>query len=89
LRGVWNCMKAELRQMMAQGSGAIVNCSSIGGMRGSHARLSPRLCRQGHPHQRSVPRDHWEYAHGRAGHEEQRSRHHQSLRGSRTDRTPR
>ncbi len=23
LRGVWNCMKAELRQMMVQGSGAI------------------------------------------------------------------
>jgi NAD(P)-dependent dehydrogenase (short-subunit alcohol dehydrogenase family) len=35
LRGVWNCMKAELRQMTAQGSGAIVNCSSIGGMVGS------------------------------------------------------
>ena len=31
LRGVWNCMKGELQQMMAQGSGAIVNCSSIGG----------------------------------------------------------
>ena len=30
LRGVWNCMKAELRQMTTQGSGAIVNCSSIG-----------------------------------------------------------
>ena len=38
LRGVWNCMKAELRQMMAQGSGAIVNCSSIGGMVGSKGR---------------------------------------------------
>ena len=35
LRGVWNCMKSELRQMMAQGSGAIVNCSSIGGLKGS------------------------------------------------------
>jgi NAD(P)-dependent dehydrogenase (short-subunit alcohol dehydrogenase family) len=32
LRGVWNCMKAELRQMTAQGNGAIVNCSSIGGI---------------------------------------------------------
>src|SRR5262249_42850116 len=30
LRGVWNCMKYELRQMRQQGSGAIVNCSSIG-----------------------------------------------------------
>lgn len=38
LRGVWNCMKAELRQMTAQGSGAIVNCSSIGGMVGSKGR---------------------------------------------------
>ena len=27
LRGMWNCMKAELRQMTAQGNGAIVNCS--------------------------------------------------------------
>ena len=40
LRGVWNCMKAELRQMMAQGNGAIVNCSSIGGMRGSKGRAA-------------------------------------------------
>lgn len=38
LRGVWNCMKAELRQMMAQGAGVIVNCSSIGGMVGSKGR---------------------------------------------------
>lgn len=34
LRGVWSCMKHELRQMHRQGSGAIVNCSSIGGLRG-------------------------------------------------------
>jgi NAD(P)-dependent dehydrogenase (short-subunit alcohol dehydrogenase family) len=33
-RGVWACMKHELRQMREQGSGAIVNCSSIGGLRG-------------------------------------------------------
>src|SRR5690349_17586564 len=38
LRGVWNCMKGELRQMLAQGSGAIVNCSSIGGLKGSKGR---------------------------------------------------
>ena len=38
LRGVWNCMKAELRQMTAQGAGVIVNCSSIGGMVGSKRR---------------------------------------------------
>jgi NAD(P)-dependent dehydrogenase (short-subunit alcohol dehydrogenase family) len=32
LRGIWSCMKFELRQMRKQGSGAIVNCSSIGGI---------------------------------------------------------
>jgi NAD(P)-dependent dehydrogenase (short-subunit alcohol dehydrogenase family) len=40
LRGVWNCMKAELRRMTAQASRAIVNCSSIGGMRGSKGRAA-------------------------------------------------
>src|SRR5258708_33020008 len=35
LRGVWHCLKAELRHMLGQGSGAIVNCSSIGGVAGS------------------------------------------------------
>lgn len=34
LRGVWNCMKYELRQMREQGSGAIVNCSSVAGLIG-------------------------------------------------------
>ncbi|AHF14313.1 oxidoreductase [Niabella soli DSM 19437] len=34
LRGVWNCMKYELQQMRKQGNGAIVNCSSIGGLIG-------------------------------------------------------
>jgi NAD(P)-dependent dehydrogenase (short-subunit alcohol dehydrogenase family) len=33
LRGVWGCMKHELRQMVRQGSGAIVNCSSVGGFK--------------------------------------------------------
>ena len=32
LRGVWSCMKFEL--LREQGSGAIVNCSSIGGIIG-------------------------------------------------------
>ena len=40
LRGAWNCMKGELRQMVAQGSGAIVNCSSIGGIVGSPGRTA-------------------------------------------------
>jgi NAD(P)-dependent dehydrogenase (short-subunit alcohol dehydrogenase family) len=34
LRGVWSCMKHELRHMERQGSGAIVNCSSVGGLTG-------------------------------------------------------
>lgn len=38
LRGVWSCMKFELRQMREQGSGAIVNCSSIGGLVGGAGR---------------------------------------------------
>jgi NAD(P)-dependent dehydrogenase (short-subunit alcohol dehydrogenase family) len=38
LRGVWNCMKYELRQMREQGRGAIVNCSSIGGLIGNPGR---------------------------------------------------
>ena len=38
LRGVWNCMKYELRQMREQGSGTIVNNSSIGGLIGLPGR---------------------------------------------------
>ena len=38
LRSVWNCMKCELQQMREQGSGAIVNCSSIGGLVGIPGR---------------------------------------------------
>ncbi len=38
LRGVWACMKYELLQMREQGSGAIVNCSSIGGLVGIAGR---------------------------------------------------
>jgi NAD(P)-dependent dehydrogenase (short-subunit alcohol dehydrogenase family) len=38
LRGVWNCMKYELLQMRQQGNGAIVNCSSIGGVIGLPGR---------------------------------------------------
>lgn len=35
LRGVWNCMRHELRQMERQGSGAIVNNGSIGALTGN------------------------------------------------------
>jgi NAD(P)-dependent dehydrogenase (short-subunit alcohol dehydrogenase family) len=39
-RGVWACMKHELRVMRAQGSGAIVNCSSLGGLVGLPGRAA-------------------------------------------------
>lgn len=35
LRGVWSCMKYELRQMEHQGSGAIVNNASVGALTGN------------------------------------------------------
>ncbi|WP_110647254.1 SDR family oxidoreductase [Salinicola peritrichatus] len=38
LFGVWCCMKYELAQMRKQGSGAIVNCSSLGGLVGLPGR---------------------------------------------------
>jgi NAD(P)-dependent dehydrogenase (short-subunit alcohol dehydrogenase family) len=33
-RGIWACMKHELKQMREQGFGAIVNCASVGGLVG-------------------------------------------------------
>ncbi|PVM91529.1 glucose 1-dehydrogenase [Caulobacter endophyticus] len=39
-RGVWACMKHELRVMRQQGSGAIVNCSSLGGLVGLPERAA-------------------------------------------------
>src|SRR5437868_12902113 len=38
LQGVWSCMKFELQQMRKQESGAIVNCSSLGGLIGGAKR---------------------------------------------------
>src|SRR2546425_307725 len=38
LQGVWSCMKFELQQMRKQGSGTIVNCSSLGGLVGGAER---------------------------------------------------
>lgn len=35
LRGVWNCMRFELRQMERQGFGAIVNNASVGALTGN------------------------------------------------------
>jgi NAD(P)-dependent dehydrogenase (short-subunit alcohol dehydrogenase family) len=47
LRGVWNCMKHELRQMREQKSGAIVNCSSIGGLIGLPGRATYHATKHG------------------------------------------
>ena len=46
-RGVWACMKHELIQMERQGSGAIVNCSSIAGLRGGPGRPSYTAAKHG------------------------------------------
>ena len=47
LRGVWACMKHELRQMRRQGSGAIVNCSSLGGLVGLPGRAAYHASKHG------------------------------------------
>lgn len=47
LRGVWSCMKFELRQMRKQGSGAIVNCSSLGGLVGGAQRGTYHAAKHG------------------------------------------
>src|SRR3989454_40752 len=47
LRGVWACMKHELRHMRAQGSGAIVNCSSLGGLAGLPGRAAYHASKHG------------------------------------------
>jgi NAD(P)-dependent dehydrogenase (short-subunit alcohol dehydrogenase family) len=47
LRGVWACMKHELRQMRTQGGGAIVNCSSLGGLVGLPGRAAYHAAKHG------------------------------------------
>src|SRR6266496_1657574 len=47
LRGVWSCMKFELQQMRKQGSGAIVNCSSLGGLIGGARRGTYHAAKHG------------------------------------------
>jgi NAD(P)-dependent dehydrogenase (short-subunit alcohol dehydrogenase family) len=47
LRGVWSCMKYELIQMRKQGSGAIVNCSSLGGLVGVAGRATYHAAKHG------------------------------------------
>jgi NAD(P)-dependent dehydrogenase (short-subunit alcohol dehydrogenase family) len=47
LKGVWLCMKHELIQMQKQGSGAIVNNSSIGGIVGGPGRAAYHASKHG------------------------------------------
>ena len=47
LRGVWACMKHELRHMREQASGAIVNCSSLGGLVGLPGRAAYHASKHG------------------------------------------
>lgn len=47
LRGVWSCMKHELSHMRKQGSGAIVNCSSLGGLVGLPGRAAYHASKHG------------------------------------------
>ncbi|WP_366915141.1 SDR family oxidoreductase [Chryseobacterium sp.] len=47
LRGVWSCMKYELQHMRKQGNGAIVNCSSIGGILGGAQRGTYHAAKHG------------------------------------------
>lgn len=47
LRGVWACMKHELIQMEKQGSGAVVNCSSLGGLVGQRERAAYHATKHG------------------------------------------
>ncbi|MGA2170526.1 MAG: glucose 1-dehydrogenase [Terracidiphilus sp.] len=47
LRGVWSSMKFELQQMRKQGSGAIVNCSSLGGLVGGAERGTYHAAKHG------------------------------------------
>lgn len=47
LYGVWASMKYELAQMREQGSGSIVNCSSLGGLLGGNGRATYHATKHG------------------------------------------
>ena len=47
MRSVFLCMKYELTQMRKQGSGAIVNCSSLGGLVGNPGRAAYHAAKHG------------------------------------------
>jgi NADP-dependent 3-hydroxy acid dehydrogenase YdfG len=103
LRGVWSCMKYELLHMREHGSGAIVNCSSMGGLRGAAGRGVYRATKHGvlgltkcaaleyaspgHPHQRGLSWDR-RYADG-CTHDGRSSRSYKSSDARRADRATR
>ena len=45
LKGVWNCMRYEIRQMLRQGGGTIVNTSSQGGVTGFPGQAAYIACK--------------------------------------------
>ncbi|ALM84251.1 SDR family NAD(P)-dependent oxidoreductase [Bordetella sp. N] len=47
LRGIWASMKYELQHMRQQGNGAIVNCSSLGGLVGGAERGTYHAAKHG------------------------------------------
>ena len=47
LKGVWNCMKFEIEQMLRQGGGAIVNTSSQGGLTAFPGQAAYIACKHG------------------------------------------
>jgi NAD(P)-dependent dehydrogenase (short-subunit alcohol dehydrogenase family) len=47
LRGIWASMKHELARMRSQGSGTIVNCSSLGGLVGLPGRAAYHASKHG------------------------------------------
>jgi NAD(P)-dependent dehydrogenase (short-subunit alcohol dehydrogenase family) len=47
LRGTWLCVRAELRQMVSQGSGSIVNMSSVNGLTGAAGGVGYSIAKHG------------------------------------------
>lgn len=47
LKGVWNCMKFEIEQMLKQGGGTIVNTSSQGGVTAFAGQAAYISCKHG------------------------------------------
>jgi NAD(P)-dependent dehydrogenase (short-subunit alcohol dehydrogenase family) len=47
LRGTWLCVRAELRQMLDQGSGSIVNMSSVNGLTGAAHAVGYSVAKHG------------------------------------------